>query len=156
MTSPIRANTDLKNALIKRYFVAASQTITAGTRVKFSSTTVAPYAGVLGQEVTPSTSDEDVSIGVALETAGSGSVAAGTTLVDIALDGFAILPYTVGSGGSTAGKKQVWSSTGCTDAPANGGGTTAHTVIGTAMQTGVQNDQIGVLVGGSSRGVSAT
>lgn len=156
MTSPVRANFDLKNALIKRYFVNVNTTITAGNRVKFTATTVMPYAGVQGQEVTNSTSDEDVSIGTALETAGSGAVVAGTTMIDVVLDGFAIIPATVGSGGSTVGTKQVNSSTGCTDAPANGGGTTAHTIVGIAMQTGVSGDQIGLMVGGSQRSVAAS
>jgi hypothetical protein len=155
MTSPLRANVDLKNALIKRYFVAASQTITAGTRVKFSATSTRPYSGVDGQEVTPSTSDEDVCIGTAAETATS-TATAGTVQVDVVLDGFAIVDVVVGSGGSSAGKKQVNSATGVTDAPANGGGTTAHTILGIAMQTGVQNDHIGMLIGGSQRSVAAT
>lgn len=50
----------------------------------------------------------------------------------------------VGTGGTTNGKRQMVVSDGITDAPANGGGSTGHTTVGIALQTGVTGDMVGV------------
>lgn len=134
MTSPLRATQDLKNALIKRYAVKNGVTLSVGQRVRF---------GTSDHEVdAPSGADDDTTIGTALE-AGTATATDGTW-IDVCLDFYAIVPMTVGTGGSTRGLKQKLAADGCTDAPANGGGTTSHPIIGVAMQTGVATDRIGV------------
>lgn len=141
----VRANADLKNALIKRYTVKNGTTLAVGNRVRFggSDTEVDLTSGA----------NDDTTFGTALE-AGVGN-SAGSVLVDVVLDGHQIVAMTVGTGGSTRGVKQVAAANGVTDAPANGGGTVAHSIIGIAMQTGVAGDLIGVMTV-NSRSVAAT
>ncbi len=129
-----RAVIDLKNALIKTYIVKNTVTTVAGTKVKFSSN------GEL--EIDNASAGEDF-----IGTVQDAVVGDGVKKAQVVLDFWAIVPMVVGIGGSTCGKKQVIVATGITDAAAKGV-TTAITVAGVAMQTGVVGDLIGVgLVG---------
>lgn len=143
MTSPLRANQDLKNALIKRYSIKDGVTIAKGARVRFggSDTEIDNISGA----------DDDTTFATALE----GGTGIGTTVwIEVALDFPLVVAMVVGTGGATRGKKQKIAADGVTDAPANGGGTTSHPIVGVALQTGVAGDLIGVGIA-NSRSVTA-
>lgn len=148
MATAARAIKQTQNALVRPYIVDATQTVTVGMTVIFS-TDEFHVKGAGGAS--------DLEIGICLpspDANASGVVAAGKT-VEIAMLGWMIIPMVVGTGNCTAGKKQVIVATGITDAAASGGGTTAVECVGIALQTGVANDIIGVLIGGPNSRVSA-
>lgn len=130
----VRANQDLKNALVKTYSAKSAAVFTVGARVKFgASDTEADLGGA----------NDDLTFGTALN-ACTGN-AAGSIIVEVALDMPQIIAMTVGTGGSTRGVKQIAAANGVTDAQTNGGGTTPHALVGIAMQSGVVGDLIGVM-----------
>lgn len=142
-----RAHRHLSFAVIKVYNVATSQTVTIGKTCKFAT----------GSEtdVQDAGAGSDGEIGTVLScTDGSTGVIAAGKQVEVALLGNQIVPMLVGTGGTTAGKKQVVVSDGITDAAANGGGTTAVETVGIALQAGVAGDVVGVLQGGANSRVS--
>lgn len=125
-----RANEDLKNALVKTYTVAASQTATLGLVVVLSGaddTIDDAGANVLG-------------IGVALETA-----VAGARCQVAMLAGSAQIRVKVGTGGATRGSMLKTATDGVTDTGTLGGGTTLVQVVGMALQSGVAGDFIAML-----------
>jgi hypothetical protein len=75
--------------------------------------------------------------------------------ISIALNGYAIIPVKVGTGGATRGKQAITVADGYTDAANNGGGTTSQIIKGRFMQSGVVGDLVGLLIGGNDRSVSA-
>lgn len=143
-----RALKQLNNAIIRPYTVAASQTVTLGKTVKFAT----------GSESTiqdaGAGSDGEIGVAYNCDDGSTGVIAAGK-VVNVILLGDRIVPMLVGTGGTTAGKKQVVVSDGITDAAANGGGTTAVECVGIALQTGVVGDMVGVLQAGANSRVSA-
>ena len=130
----VRANQDLKNALVKTYTAKNGVVFAVGSRVKFGATDTEADLGGAG---------DDLTFGTALNVC-TGN-AAGSVIVEVALDVPQIIAMIVGVGGSTRGTKQIAVATGVTDAMANGGGTVAHPLVGIAMQTGVAGDLIGVM-----------
>ncbi len=109
----LRANIDLKNALIKRYTVKNASTIQYGQRVRFGTTDT--------EVDLTSGANDDTCFGTCVEgVAGSSFVgnAGASVLIDVALDGHQVLPMVVGTGGSTRGLKQVQAANGVTDARA--------------------------------------
>ena len=82
---------------------------------------------------------------VAVSVASGETVAAGKR-VNLLLFGLSLVEMTVGTGGATRGKLQWTVADGVTDAPANGGGTNSVIILGRAMQSGVPQDRIGVLL----------
>lgn len=133
-----RATVQAQNALVKRFTVKAATTATAGLKCKFGG------------------SDTEVEVCGANE-AGIGwfktSAAAGED-VDVWLDGFAIIPVTVGTGGATRGLIAVSLTDGHTNQTV-GGGTTAVHVAGRFMNSGVATDTVGLLIGCGMSSVKA-
>ena len=70
---------------------------------------------------------------------------------DVLLFGQAVLPMKVGAAGVTRGKRVVMGAAGVEDAPATGGGTVASNTIGAALESGVANDYVSIVVGRDSR-----
>lgn len=151
-----RANEDLSLALQKAYTVKSGVTLSIGSRVKFGTT---------DQEVDLAGANDDTSIGTVTglpnapgrtnqppafvndSNAPTSVLGDGTSKyqVTVALDSNLIVRMRVGTGGSTRGVKQIAVADGLTDAPTNGGGTTPHTIVGIAMQSGVLGDFIGCM-----------
>ncbi len=135
-----RATVKAENALVQRFTVKAATTATAGLKCKFGG------------------SDTEVEVCAAGE-AGSGwfktSAAAGEN-VDVWLDGFAIIPVTVGTGGATRGALAIFAAAadGMTDKTVGGGSTVAH-VTGRFMNSGSATHTVGLLIGASISSVSA-
>lgn len=141
-----RADRFMINALIREYTVEAAATVTVGKRVKFgtSDTTVEDCGA------------NENGIGIAVEyhnTVNETAGAAGTR-VGIALDGVAIVPVLVGTGGATRGSFAVTVSDGLTNQTIGGGSTLVH-IAGKFMQTGVVGDIVGMLVGCTVSSVKA-
>jgi hypothetical protein len=140
-----RAQKMLQNALIRDYVVEAGQTAVIGKPVQFGTTdgTVQDTGGA-----------SDLMIGIVkgpnADDPGTGIIPAGKH-VEVVLLFATVCPMIVGTGNSTRGKKQVSVASGITDAAANGGGTTAVSVVGVAMQSGVAGDLIGVGLTGGNR-----
>lgn len=129
----------VKTELALRDSFAAGAPITSGDEVVF---------GADDNTVVPSALNDDLAIGIALSDALAGK------RVQVALYGNAIVEMTVGTGGATRGRWQWKVVDGVTDAPPNGGGTRAISLVGRAMQTGLTGDRIGVLIGSAHRAVS--
>ena len=127
----LRARVKTEHALRDSY--VAGVPINEGDEVAF---------GADDDTVVESALNDDTAIGVAVSDALQGK------RVEIVLYGSAIVLMVVGTGGSTRGKWQWKVAGGVTDAPANGGGTRAVSLVGRAMQSGLAGDQIGVLLGG--------
>ncbi|MGN6107795.1 MAG: hypothetical protein ACTHU0_21995 [Kofleriaceae bacterium] len=119
----------------------AGGTITARLPVKLGSD---------DDTIVQAAADDPLAIGVAAHAGVSGD------LIQVELYGHQVLKHTVGTGGVTRGKRVRSVSDGVTDVAAAGGGTTAHSVIGQALQSGVVGDVIGVMIGGTHSQVSAT
>jgi len=131
----------MDRALIMTFTDASQPAFTKGTEVKFNGSDTLLVA--------TSGSDADA-IGIITQANAAGRPAS------VALYGTnGIVPVLVGSGGATRGKQAVNSSTGFTDAAANGGGTTAQYIRGTFMQSGVQNDLVGLYLGANPSSVKA-
>jgi hypothetical protein len=97
----------------------------------------------------------DVAIGVALEAGNTTTV----PKIQVVLFGTAIVPCLVGTGGATAGVRVGWVADGVTDINfqvASGATWTPACVYGIAMQTGVDNDIIGVLTSGGPGYIRST
>jgi hypothetical protein len=122
-----------------RYPLTAGAPINEGDLVIF---------GADDDTVVPAGLNDDLAFAVALQTVPVGK------RVNLLLFGQTIVEMTVGTGGSTRGKYQWKVADGVTDAPPNGGGTNSVILLGRAMQSGVLNDRIGVLMS-PSRSVSA-
>lgn len=158
MATDPRAIKQIQNALVRSHVVAASQTVTLGKTVVFASATT--------YTIQDSAGASDIEFGIAyacdpragtasgLGADANGVCNAGST-VEVILLGLNIVPMLVGTGGTTAGKKQVVVATGITDVAANGGGTTAVECIGIAYQSGVAGDVVGVITAGPNSRVSA-
>jgi hypothetical protein len=101
--------------------------------------------GTAENGILPAPAGSDLVIGVAMENF-SAIGAKGT----IALFYWTVM-MKVGTAGVTRGKPVEVVSDGIADAPANGGGTTAHSIVGIAFNTGILNDQVGVMLTRMSR-----
>ncbi len=134
----VRAHRHLQNALIRSFKVAASTDVTLGKRVKFASA---------DDEVSNCAAGEN-GIGVAYETENDDG-----DRVQVVLDGHAIVPVLVGTGGATRGAFAVAVSDGWTDQTL-GGGTTVKHVGGKFLQSGVAGDYVGMMVGCVVSGVA--
>jgi hypothetical protein len=152
----LRALKHLEHAIIRPYTIQPSQQVVLGMTCVF---------GTLDTAVQAAAGASDLVIGVVrLDGVNAGYADASniitpaylpqptTTTIEVVLMFSAIVPMTVGTGGSTRGKKQIVVSTGVTDAPANpGADTTDIEIIGVALQTGVAGDVIGIGIGLNSR-----
>ena len=126
---------------------------------KLEHATFATFTVETGQVSTEKLLMQLSASGVRLASAGSDTiigVARSTQIagerVDITLFSH-IEAMTVGTGGATAGAKQLNVATGVTDATAHDSdGTTNEAIVGTAMQTAVATAVIGVMMTLSSRG----
>lgn len=149
-----RALKHLSNAVVRPFTIGSGQSVYLGKPVIFSgSDTAVQDAG----------SNSDLMIGVVLSdgtnagyaTAVPGQIQSSdilaTQTVEVALFWPVIVPMLVGTGGSTRGKKQQVVSTGITDATANPGASGDAELVGTALQSGVAGDVIGVGIGLISR-----
>lgn len=133
-----RASQILQNALIRPFTVKAAAAVTKGKRVKF---------GASDSEVEDCGANEN-GIGVALASAVAGAQC------QIALDGVAIVPVLVGTGGATRGAFAVTVADGFTNQTIGGGSTLVH-IAGKFMQTGVVGDLVGMLIGCTVSSVKA-
>ena len=134
----------LDHALIMDFVVASGQTVAIGRKVKqVTDENTCQHAGA-----------GEVPMGTVISIGGNTAVTAGAAgdRVQVALDGNAVVPMKIGTGGSTFGVMQQAVSDGITDVTPNGAPTTGVLVAscGLAMQTGVAADVIGVLVPGPS------
>jgi hypothetical protein len=125
----IRANVRLEQGL--RYPLVAGAAINYMQPVIF---------GADDDTVLPAGVNDDMAFAIALETVLAGK------RVNLLLFGLAIVEMTVGTGGSTRGKLQWMVADGITDAPPNGGGTNSAIILGRAVQSGVPQDRIGLLL----------
>lgn len=125
-----RATQDFKNATIKSFIVAAGQTATAGRAQKMGADDIT---------VTPAGSGEqELARAVALETQ-----TAGKRVQCVLIDASgAVCPMIVGTGGTTRGLRQKLVADGITDVTAS-----TDKSIGTAAQSGVVGDLVGVDLG---------
>lgn len=136
----VRPHERLEFALIMQFADASQPAFTRGTEVKFNGSDTLLVA---------TTGDDPLAIGFISQANAAGRTAS------VCLNGHAILPVTVGTGGATRGKQAVRVSDGFTDAAAFGGGTTAQTVRGQFLQSGVLGDTVGLLVGVNLSSVKA-
>lgn len=121
----VRATQDLKFALIKSYIVKAATTAVSGRQCKFGATdTEVEICG---------SGDEESAIGTFMEDAAAGA------RVQVCMLWNVEMPCVVGTGGTTRGLRQKIVANGVTDIT----GATDHS-IGTAVQSGVAGDLIGV------------
>lgn len=126
----VRALKLLSKCLFHKFYVASGQAVTAGQRVKFaSSDTEVQNCGA-----------NEAGIGTAVDTAVAGAP------VEIMLDGHAVVPITVGTGGATRGLYAKSTANGYAD-QAIADGTTPRFIAGMFMQSGVAGDVIGMMVG---------
>lgn len=141
-----RAVRQTQFSIVKSYPVDASQTVTIGKPVVFSTDESHIKDASSGTGVA-------TSFGVAVRcsdgsTGLSGSIVSPPGYVDVALFGSgAVVPMIVGTGGCTAGKRQVMASDGITDcATPAASGSTVNETVGIALQTGVVGDIVGVAI----------
>jgi hypothetical protein len=125
-----RAHMKIDNACIQEFTVASGQAATKGYSVKFASA---------DDECQNCGAGED-GIGIALNTAAAGQK------VSVLLDGLAVVPVVVGTGGATRGAYAVTVANGHTD-QAIADGTTVRRLRGKFMQSGVAGDLVGLLIG---------
>jgi len=142
-----RALKQLQYSVIRVYPVAASQTVTLGKTVAFGT-------GETDIQDAGAASDSEIGVALACTDGSTGVITAGK-FIEVAMFGHQVLPMLVGTGGTTAGKKQIVVADGITDSPALGGGTVARECVGIALQAGVAGDIVGVLNGGPNSRVSA-
>lgn len=126
-----RAHNKVQNALIQSFKVPATKAVTAGFRVKFSG----------ADDAIENCGANEDGIGIALADG-----VAGDTGIPVALDGIAIVPVKVGTGGATRGLFAKFLADGFTD-QAIADGTTPRYLAGRFMQTGVVGDMVGLLIG---------
>lgn len=125
-----RAVSKVSNGCIQHFVIPATKAVTKGKSVKFSG------------------ADNQI------ENCGAGEDGIGTALTDgvagdtvpILLDGYAVVPCLVGTGGATRGSYAVTVADGHTDR-AIADGTNPRFLRGKFMQTGVAGDIVGLLVG---------
>jgi hypothetical protein len=126
-----RAHNKIQNALIQSFRVPTAKAVTAGFRVKFSGADDAIENCAAGED----------GIGIALED--------GVALqngVTVALDGVAIVPVKVGTGGATRGLFARFAADGFTDQIVTDG-TVVRFLAGRFMQSGPVGDMVGLLIG---------
>lgn len=140
----VRPDRLLDKALIIELTVAAGQTVAVGRKVK----------QVTNEDTCQHAGAGEVPCGTVIAIGGNTAVTPGAAgdRVMVALDGNAVVPMKVGTGGTTFGVMQQAVSDGVTDVTPNGAPTTGVLVAscGLAMQTGVAGDVVGVLVPGPS------
>jgi hypothetical protein len=125
MTSPLRANEDLKLSNIKTYTVGTA--VTLGLAVKLSADDTVTDCGA-----------NDLPVGIALETGVTGA------RVQVAMLGSGGQQRVkVGTGGATRNKFATCAADGLTDITI-GGGTTVKYVVGQFLQTGVAGDFVAI------------
>lgn len=128
----VRPHERLEGALIMQFSHASQPAFTKGTEVKFNGDDSLLVA---------TSGDDPLAIGVISQANPSGRTAS------VCMYGDKVIPVLVGSGGATRGKMAVYSATGFTDAATFGGGTTAQTIKGQFLQSGSQNDLVGLMLG---------
>lgn len=124
--------------LVKTYSVPSGKAVTKGKRVKFSG----------ADDSIEDCGAGDNGFAIALEPA------AALGQAQVLLEGSAVVPVLVGTGGATRGAHAVPVADGFTDKTLGGGSTVAN-VSGKFMQTGVKGDYVGLLVGCPVSSVSA-
>ncbi len=124
----VRADFDLKNALIKTFTVKTGGATTAGKPVKFGATDL---------EIDTAAAADTVVIGVALETKAAGAQC------QVCLSGTVLAAVIVGTGGATRGTNLKYVADGVTDTASG-----SDVIVGRAYQSGVVGDLIGMIVGG--------
>lgn len=128
----VRPHERLEGALVMQFKHASQPAFSKGTEVKFNS----------DDDLLVATSGDDpLAIGIIVQANLIGRPA------NVCMYGDKVIPVVVGSGGATRGKQAVYSSTGFTDATTFGGGTTAQTIKGQFLQSGSQNDLVGLMTG---------
>jgi hypothetical protein len=123
-----RADNKISLGTVQDFF--ASGTVTRGFRVKFGA----------GDDLCVNCGAGESGIGIALADATTGQS------VQILLEGHAVVPMKVGTGGATRGGFAVPVADGVTT-QAIADGTTPRHLVGKFMQTGVAGDLVGVLIG---------
>lgn len=116
--------------LVKTYSVPAGKAVTKGMRVKFSG----------ADDAIENCGAGDNGFAIALENGVAGGQA------QVLLEGSAVVPVLVGTGGATRGAHAVPVADGFTDQTV-GGGTVVKNVSGKFMQTGAAGDYVGLLIG---------
>lgn len=144
-----RAIRQYQFGIIRSYSIEPGQQVVVGKTCKFGASAA---NGLPAGEATVQDAGaaSDIAIGIVRPhpKAVAGVVTAASLnandQVEVLLPFNAIEAMLVGTGGTTAGKKQKVVSDGITDAPANGGGTTDVEIVGIALQSGVAGDYVGV------------
>jgi len=130
----------LSKAIIRKYIVAAGQTVKGGFQVKFAAD---------DKEIQDAGADSQLAIGVARR---PGKTYAAGDEVEVVHPFTAIVDMSVGTGGATRGKELHQVADGVADAPDwNAAGATVVPICGRAMQSGVAADHIGVGIYSSFR-----
>lgn len=144
-----RAIRQYQFGIIRSYPIEPGQQVVVGKTCKFGAT--AASGNPAGEAtVQDAGAASDLAIGIvrphAKAVAGVITAASLTAneQVEVLHPFSAIEAMLVGTGGTTAGKKQKVVADGITDAPANGGGTTDVEIVGIALQGGVVGDLVGV------------
>jgi hypothetical protein len=127
-----RAHMKIDEAVIHT-FTAGAGGITRGRRVKFGADDLTVLDCGAGED----------GIGIALEAAAVGAP------VSVALEGCAVVPVLVGTGGATRGAYAVPVANGFAD-QAIADGTTPRRLAGKFMQSGPVGDLVGLLIGVST------
>ncbi len=127
-----RAFEILTNATIRPFKVPSGKAVTQGLAVKHSGA---------DDQIEDHAAVGDDAIGIALDAGSAGAVG-----VRVALFGNGVVKAKVGSAGASRGAFAKYSATGLTGATV-GGGTTKLVVCGQFLQTGVQNDFVGLNLG---------
>jgi hypothetical protein len=134
----INATRLLDKSLIRSYLIPSTKSVTAGFRVKFSGADDAVENCGAGEN----------GFAIALESGVAGDH------VECVLEGSAVVPCKVGTGGATRGVHAVMAADGFTDKTLGGGTTVSH-VAGKFLQSGSVGDVVGLLVGCNTSGVGA-
>lgn len=137
----VRPHERLEHALVMTFNDTSQPAFTKGVEVKFngSDTLLVATGG----------SDANA-IGVTTQ-----ANAAGRPATVLLYGSNGVIPVVVGAAGATRGTLAVNAATGFVDAATVGGGTTVQYVRGMFLQTGVQNDLVGLFVGVNPSSVKA-
>lgn len=125
-----RPHQKIDHAVIQSFLIPSAKTTTKGKRVKFSGSDTGCEDCGAGED----------GIGVALATGVAGDT------VQVVLEGHAVVPVLVGTGGATRGAFAKIVADGYTD-QAIADGTTPRLLAGKFMQSGVAGDLVGLLIG---------
>ena len=140
-----KALQDLGKALIKRYLVAAANTLKVGSIVYLSA------EGTVALSTAATAEHLGIVTGI---TDGGATATAGDEVSVVHLGTSGVAKVLVGTSGATAGAHLTAEADGATDAT-TGGGTAQCNTIGLCLQTGVAGDFVGVAISLASASVSA-